>query len=36
MVQDHTNHKEHGNYLTGIFKMNSKTQVIIYLNYNTL
>lgn len=35
MAQDHTEHKESGNDLTGMFKVNSKIQVIISLNYNT-
>ena len=35
MAQDHTEHKESENYLTGMLKINSKIQVIISLNYNT-
>ena len=35
MAQDHTEHKESGNYLTGMFKIHSKIQVTISLNYNT-
>lgn len=40
MVQDNIKCKECGNYLPGIFKINSKIQVSINfklpLNYNTL